>query len=350
MQKKTMSRLIAALSVGVLITGSGATAAAANTTPKPMSSARASTPAVRNATEGAQDIRAHWTPARMRVARPAPEPRGRHSAEPQTHELSARSAPGAAAAGTGERDAPARPRSALADITQSQVWNAHGQMPATTIGKLYYDKPDGPYECTATVISSANKSLIWTAGHCVSDGNGHWFDHWMFVPDYADGDHPLGSWSWKSVATPRGYLDNGDQDYDLAAIALQPLNGNNVADLAGSQGYKFNYGYEWQAYEFGYPFDTHPARNGITGQQLRYCVGQTWRPGISPFQPDQQAIHCDQGHGASGGPWLDDLQLDRGWGYLVGNVSYHPDDNSDEERSPHFGDAAVNVYNNQQNA
>jgi hypothetical protein len=139
-------------------------------------------------------------------------------------------------------------------------------------------------------------------------------------------------------------------NYNLAAIALQPLNGNNVADLAGSQGYKFNYGYEWQAYEFGYPFDTHPARNGITGQQLRYCVGQTWRPGISPFQPDQQAIHCDQGHGASGGPWLDDLQLDRGWGYLVGNVSYHPDDNSDEERSPHFGDAAVNVYNNQQNA
>jgi hypothetical protein len=31
-------------------------------------------------------------------------------------------------------------------------------------------------------------------------------------------------------------------------------------------------------------------------------------------------------------------------------VSYHSDDNSDEECSPHFGDAAINVYNARQAA
>ena len=45
---------------------------------------------------------------------------------------------------------------------------------------------------------------------------------------------------------------------------------------------------------------------GIDTNQLRYCISTTWQTG------NQQAIHCDQGHGASGGPWLDDLQLSRG--------------------------------------
>ncbi|WP_143264110.1 trypsin-like serine peptidase [Amycolatopsis kentuckyensis] len=307
----------------------------------------ASAAAVHRSAAPEKDVLSHWTPERMRAAKPATGPAKSRSAGPQTHALPAQSAPGVSGPLAGKPDATA---SRLAAVSQSQVWSSHGQMPATTVGKLYYDKPDGPYECTASVVSSANRSLVWTAGHCVSDGDGHWFDNWIFVPDYAGSGEPLGRWSWKSVSTPNGYLNDGDHDYDLAAISMWPRNGTNVADVTGSQGYKFGQGYDWSVYEFGYPYDTHPARTGITGQQLRYCTGTTWRPGIWPFQPDQLGIHCDQGHGASGGPWLDDLQLGRGWGYLVGNVSYHPDDGSDEERSPYLGDAAINVYNAQQAA
>ena len=63
-----------------------------------------------------------------------------------------------------------------------------------------------------------------------------------------------------------------------------------------------------------------------------------------------EAIHCDMGHGASGGPWLDQFQSARGWGYLVGDVSRHYDDNSDVEVGPVLGDAAINIYNDETNA
>ncbi len=345
MKKRTMPRLVTALSVGVLVSGAGVTDAGAKPTPKPMPATEASVAAVHTVTASQNQVLAHWTAARMRAAKAAPVRSEARTAEPQGHNLPLTSGPGSAPGV--KPGATPHALAPLADVTQSEVWTAHGQMPATTVGKLYFDEPDGSYECTASVINSANKNLIWTAGHCASDGDGTWFTNWLFVPDYADGNRPYGAWTAASASTPTGYLNGGDRDYDFAALRMNP-NPANLADVTGSQGYTFNGGYEWNVSEFGYPYDTHPARSGITGQQLRYCNGTTWRPLFWPVQPDQMGIHCDQGHGASGGPWLADLQLDRGWGYLVGNVSYHVLDSSDEELSPYLGDAAVNVYNAQQ--
>ncbi|NJC69063.1 hypothetical protein HC031_04895 [Planosporangium thailandense] len=307
---------------------------------------------VKRSTQSVSDVQKYWTPERMRAAKEAPVPAAAatRAAPAQSHRLPATSAPGALPAKVA---GPSNGASSGATgdlaigpmaVTQSAVWTSHGVMPATTVGKLYFTTPKGNAECTASVVNSGNHSMIWTAGHCVTDGAQHWYSNFSFVPDYHDGVSPLGRWVWKSASTPTAYFNGANFDYDLAAITLWPQNGVKVADRTGWQGYKFNYGYNWNAYEFGYPYDTHPARSGINGQQLRYCISGTWQAG------NQQAIHCDQGHGASGGPWLDDLQLSRGWGYLIGNVSYHPSDTSDEERSPHFGDAAVNVYNAQTNA
>ncbi|MEU3351548.1 hypothetical protein [Streptomyces sp. NPDC037389] len=354
------TRFVAAVA-GALALGLGvpAGAAQADETAKPMDANTAATAVQHSATgdpsQAPSRVAAHWTPERIREARPVtgPAPGGRPAA-PQSHRLPARtgqgSAPVAGVAGqAGEAAKAADAARTLADVSRSEVWTAHGSMPATTVGKLYFDTPKGGSQCTASVVNSPNKSLIWTAGHCASDGNGHWYSNFRFVPDYHNDREPLGSWTWKSVTTPKGYLNGGNKDYDLAVITLWPQNGRKVADVTGSQGYKFNSGYTWHAHEFGYPFDTHPGRSGITGKDLRYCTGTTWRPGIWPFQPGQEAIHCDQGHGASGGPWLDDLQLSRGWGYLIGNVSYHGSDSSDEERSPYLGDAAVKAYDAEKN-
>ena len=108
-------------------------------------------------------------------------------------------------------------------ISRSQVWSKHGTKPATTIGKLYFTETDGSgAECTATVINSNNHSMIWTASHCVDDGDGHWFSKWQFVPDYHDGVRPLGVWTAKSVATTTEYKNDGDPVYDFAAITLKP--------------------------------------------------------------------------------------------------------------------------------
>lgn len=337
---KNSRRVVVAVAIAAaaIATGIGAGGSAVAQTADPNAAV------VHQSTQRAQDVSAYWTPARLNAAKAMPEPTAspaNAAVPPQSHRLPAQSAPGAMATNAAR---PATGTVTPLDVTQSAVWTAHGQMPATTVGKLYFTTPSGNAECTASVINSANHSMIWTAGHCVTNGAQTWYSNFLFVPDYNNGNWPLGSWSWKSVSAPTAYFNGANSDYDLAAISLWPQNGVKVADATGYQGYMFNYGYNWYAYEFGYPYDTHPARSGITGQDLRYCISGTWQAG------NQEAIHCDQGHGASGGPWLNDLELGRGWGYLVGNVSYHPSDSSDEERSPHFGDAAVNVYNAQTNA
>lgn len=339
------NRMILSLAVaaGMTLSGGigGGPASAATAGP---SHASPSAAVVRTSPQGAGQVARYWTPERMRAAKPAPAGRASFGI-PQTHTLPAMSAPGSLpkAKVTVSSDA-AADVGALA-VSRSLVWNAHGSMPATTVGKLFFsDSSGGNYECSASVITSGNHSLIWTAGHCVTDGNKHWYSNFAFAPDYDDYTYPYGLWVWKSVSAPTAYYDGGNSNYDLAAISLWPRLGAKVADVTGSQGYRFGYGYTWNnTYEFGYPYNTHPSRSGITGQQLRYCLGNTWKVG------SQQAIHCDQGSGASGGPWLYDLQLGRGWGYLIGNVSHHHSSTSDVEHSPHFGDAAINVYNSQTN-
>jgi hypothetical protein len=348
----TNKRSLAATMLAVA--GMTATAAVAGSAPAAATpAANANAAVVHSSTQAPSQVAAYWTPARMLSAREAPVPQQRATATAatpqQTHSLGTKTASGSrptikvTASVTQQTVVP------MATVSRSAVWTNHRVMPGTTVGKLYFTTASGNAECTASVINSNNHSMIWTAGHCTNDGNGHWYTNFQFVPGYYNGHQPLGAWVWKSASTASSYLNGANSDYDFAAITLWPTSGVKVADRTGWQGYTFNGGYTWNAYEFGYPYDTHPAGTGITGQQLRYCIGTTWRPGIWPFQPGQEAIHCDQGHGASGGPWLSDLQLARGWGYLVGNVSYHPSDSSDEERSPHFGDAAVNVWNAQTN-
>jgi hypothetical protein len=354
-RNRTIPALVAALAVA-LAAGAGAGSASAAEHGRPGDPNAAIVH--RSDQQSAGRLARYWTPDRMRAAKepPVPQAASRMTRTPntlvQSHTLPSASAPGAAPTRAARPEGRASSLDAADALSGSEPWTPHGSMPATTVGKLFFSDSSGNgYECTASVIASGNRSMIWTAGHCVTDGNNNWYTNFVFAPDYDNGNAPLGLWEWKSVSAPTAYYDGGDFDFDLAAISLWPRDGVSVADWTGSQGYWFNGGYDWAGvYEFGYPGDTHPARSGIDSRQLRYCIGDTWQPGWWIFAEDQEAIHCDQGHGASGGPWLYDLQLDRGWGYLVGNVSHHDDESSDEEHSPHFGDAAVNVYNAQTNA
>ncbi|RJL22518.1 trypsin-like serine peptidase [Bailinhaonella thermotolerans] len=232
----------------------------------------------------------------------------------------------------------------LTKFSTSRVWGTHGKLPASTIGKLYYTGTDGKkYYCSASVIAAANHNTIWTAGHCVTDGKGHWYSRFQFKPDYFKGTAPYGSWTGKSWAAPTRYFKNKDSKYDMAAIALYARPGNvRLGDMVGWQGYKFGDGFldrTWSdVRNFGYPQDTHPARTGITGEDLRYCVSNAVTVGLN------QAVNCDMGHGASGGPWIYDMPLSRGWGYIIGLNSYHTSPGVAIEYSPSLGNAAINVH------
>lgn len=297
--------------------------------------------------QSAAEITAYWTPARIKEAEPT-RPTDLDG-ERKVSALPAAKLPTISAPGTQPVKAPApvpTPGNVGLNVVQAQRWNSHGVMPARTVGKLFYTNDQGANRfCSASVISANNRNTIWTAGHCVhrEDGGGDqgWFTNFMFRPDF-DAGSSLGAWGWELAAAPQGWTEDGDWAYDIAAIALAPNASGNVQDVTGSQGYHFNSGsHDYQVYAFGYPEDSAPTdRPEIDGQRLWYCTGATWKP----FLDSRMGFHCDMFHGASGGPVIYDLQLARGWGYIISANSWHYFDN-DEWRDPYLGDAAVNVYN-----
>lgn len=287
-----------------------------------------------------QQVEAYWTPERKakaappKLADPTPDQLARLANAPAST-MPAQSAPGGLPRQT---SAPAGTVAPAAGSVAG-IWSPHGVAPARTIGKLFYTKDDGTGGyCTASVINADNFDSIWTAGHCVHGGSGHtWYSNFLFEPDYDNGSY-VGQWTWKYAATTNGWINNSDFGYDIGALALWPNSQGRVADIVGYQGYKFNSGnYVWSITSFGYPQDAVPARTDMDGNRMFYCTGTTWQ-----VNSNQIGFHCDMFHGASGGPWLDDLQLSRGWGYIVSANSWHSF-TTDEWRSPYLGDGAVNV-------
>ncbi len=57
-------------------------------------------------------------------------------------------------------------------------------------GKVFFTIPSGPeagdYVCSRTALNSRNRSVVWTAGHCVFDTDGRVFaTNWVFVPGFS---------------------------------------------------------------------------------------------------------------------------------------------------------------------
>ncbi|MFG2004089.1 hypothetical protein ACGFNU_33515 [Spirillospora sp. NPDC048911] len=289
----------------------------------------------------AAEIEAYWTPERMTAAVPVEAPEPTADAGPEPPSTAGESGDGFIPA---EASAPTTPEPLRLDyFATSKVWAGHGALPARTIGRLFYTNNGSNYSCSAAVINSSNRNTIWTAGHCVTNGSRRWYSNFAFVPDYHDGQRPYGTWTGKSWSAPNGYHDGKQHRYDMAAIALNTSGGRRVGDVVGYQGYKFGEDFNETTFHdtraFGYPSKTHPARSGISSEKLRYCVG-----GATP-DALYRRIGCDMGAGSSGGPWITDMPLSRGWGYIVGHQAWNEGAGVAREWSPTLGTAAINVRN-----
>jgi len=115
-------------------------------------------------------------------------------------------------------------------------------LPARTWGKVFFLAPDGDYVCSGTAITSQNKSVVWTAGHCAANGGARSFysDRWIFVPGYDNGKAPFGRFVGKKFFTTKPWYNQGDSAYDLAAVVVAPLKGKTLVDMVGGQGIAFN--------------------------------------------------------------------------------------------------------------
>ena len=148
---------------------------------------RAALPGARVTAEDA--LKAYWTPARMKAARPADDQAAVKDAA-RVAEKTAASEVATAHREAAEGSSPkgVRPPAKVTPtdaVKSSPALKADGasrleytpgyqywEFAARTSGKVYFtNTKDGyDYVCSGTIVNSGGKDLVWTAGHCVTVG------------------------------------------------------------------------------------------------------------------------------------------------------------------------------------
>ena len=204
--------------------------------------------------------------------------------------------------------------------------------PASTHGKVFFTLNGGNYVCSGTAVNSTNRSVVWTAGHCVNEGPGAYATNWAFVPAYRDGSRPFGTWTARALVTSSAWASQGDISYDVAGAVMNTSGGSALTDVVGGRGIAFNYNRNQFFTSFGYP-----AAPPFSGGRLWVCESQlqTSDPTTSP---QTMGIGCDMTGGSSGGGWVVGSSV-----YSVNSYGYSNQPNV--MYGPYQGSVAQSVYN-----
>jgi hypothetical protein len=139
---------------------------------------------------------------------------------------------------------------------------------------------------------------VWTAGHCVHDGASNFHTNWAFVPAYADGSRPYGTWTARALLTTSGWANSGDFSYDNGAAVVNLNGGRALTDVVGGRSPSFNYARNQTYAAHGYP-----AGSPFNGQRLYVCTSPL-RYDDTSANPPTMGIDCDMTGGSSGGGWI----------------------------------------------
>jgi V8-like Glu-specific endopeptidase len=195
-----------------------------------------------------------------------------------------------------------------------------GPVPAG-VGRLFFTAEPGVDEsCTATVVPSSSKDVALTAGHCVNGGLDRFGNpikivNVVFVPGYDHGKAPHGVFPVRAFAWSSTYSGPMSGTDDDAVIALDPVEGHHIADVAGTQGVSFA--------RPPSPVDTtvlgYPVSRAAGGEALFSCA----RPATLEVNSVTTTWNtdCDLAGGSSGGPWLRDFDLATGRGTIFSVTS-----------------------------
>jgi Trypsin len=252
--------------------------------------------------EQARAVR-YWTAARMAGARP-PVPPGTGTARDTGNAPASAAAqlpavapfhvPAAAPAGV------ARPRpAAILSNTAATGWPGGGAVGRTT-GKVFFTMDAQDYVCSAAVVASPAADVVITAAHCVKNGTGSWAVNWTFVPGFAQGSRPYGSWTAHHFFVAPQWSRAANDNDDVAFVTLNPQHSghrvSHIGKVVGGQPIKFG---QRTAEEFAFGYPAEPPYNG---GGLYYCSGRVTG---DPFHasPDS-GLRCQMTAGSSGGPWL----------------------------------------------
>lgn len=300
--------------------------------------------------------RAYWTPARMRAAQPleveapdrgesrsmgTPGGEGSPTYVPPASSVDpprARLRSGTVASerglfpGSGNRDEIADP--------SAPKYSAHG--------KVFFSIGSAPepndYVCSGTAVNSRNRSVVWTAGHCVFDadtpgesGTDEFVSNFLFVPAYHEGEAPYGEWPAKRLATTNQWRTSGNLRYDAGAAVVRRVSGKRLQSVVGARGIGFNQPRGQVLQAFGYPALQPPVE--FDGEHEFRCTGKSFGTDDRDFEtgPDPIGIRCDMTAGSSGGGWV-------AGGTLVSQTSYGYLDERNHLYGPYLSGSAKKLY------
>jgi V8-like Glu-specific endopeptidase len=344
--KKT-NRIALGLVAAALVAGAGAAAgggAIATTQDRASQTwrgvvASADVPAVQ-----ARTASTYWTKQRMADAKPlvvrpskaehraagtaAPAPRGSQvSVPPVSGKLTGTTGPVArAAAGL------ARPYTNLPDRLNVKVF--------------FTKATGGNFVCSGTVVNSATKRMVTTAGHCVSDGAGRFHRNVVVVPAYSSlfsgsGDAPYGQWTARTLTTTNSWHNTGNFKQDVGIIITNDRNGQRIVNLLGGQGTRFNASRNQFFRSYGYP-QAAPF-NGFNQYVCPSARLADDNPNFFAPGPLTMRISCNMTGGSSGGGWL--VGESGGLGYVNSVNSYKYNNDANSMYGPYFGTEALNLFN-----
>jgi hypothetical protein len=222
--------------------------------------------------------------------------------------------------------------------------------PLRTHGKVFFRSQGQSYSCSGTLIDSARRDVVMTAGHCVYDRKAKRFvEDLAFVPAWngraesAAGRSPFGTWPATDLVTTDDFRLAGQLGADVAffRVAGEPgatIGARKITFGQDSVGRKVTI--------LGYPAKPEAL---FDGQEMRGCastiVGRdTGRGAIFPAA--LRAEPCRMGAGSSGGGWVTP------GGVLTSIVSYGycPAVSSlcDATFGPVLGELAKSLYNSEE--
>ncbi len=268
--------------------GASATTAVAAPAPGP-------TPSVPDA----RGVEQHWTAERLASAVPLDAGRGAAVASPRSG------------------IAQAAPPGKVGNAPKGTPKGTYGDgIPA--VGTFFFDqKAKGATFCTASVVRSAGRNLLLTAGHCAGKAQ----KGGIFIPQYRQGkavkDQPFGGYPVQKSFTYANYRSNSvgsDSDLDFAFLRVGPefKRKKQVEEVTGA-GLRLRNTPRLanKVTVHGYP---HLSGNG---QRAISCTVPTER--VTGYR--QMLMRCSGfWGGVSGGPWITGYNAKTRTGDVIGNV------------------------------
>jgi hypothetical protein len=273
-----------------------------------------------------------WSPTRMRAAQPieVTRPPSRGAAR----------VPDGSGAPVRVAAQAARPTEFGSDFLEVADPTAEG---FRVHGVLFVDLGFFGYgRCSGTAVRSSNRSVVFTAAHCLNSGGprGRWFRaKAAFVPAYRFGQRPFGLFPVRWIDTTKQWRSSGSENFDVGALVVGPNeSGESLTEAVGGAGIAWNLKPQQT-------FDVHgyPAEPPFDGETQRICgatpfLGHDPNSFVAPG-PLNLAVTCELNGGASGGGWMVE-----GGRTLNGVTDYGYFDRSSPAYGSYFGKEVARLY------